>query len=76
MGRPGNTHTAFVPDEIVDRFCLIGPPERHIERLEELRELGVDQFAVYLQHDGKEQTLAAYGGDIIPALNPAGLAVW
>jgi probable F420-dependent oxidoreductase len=75
-GQAGNTHTAFVPDEIVDRFCLIGPPERHIERLEELRELGVDQFAVYLQHDGKEQTLAAYGGDIIPALNPAGLAVW
>ena len=75
-GQAGNTHTAFVPDEVVDRFCLIGPPERHIGRLEELRELGVDQFAVYLQHDGKDQTLAAYGGDIIPALNPAGLAVW
>jgi alkanesulfonate monooxygenase SsuD/methylene tetrahydromethanopterin reductase-like flavin-dependent oxidoreductase (luciferase family) len=75
-GQAGNTHAAFVPDEIVDRFCLIGPPERHVERLEELRALGVDQFAVYLQHDGKDQTLAAYGGDIIPALNPAGLAVW
>ena len=24
-GRADNTHTAFVPDEIVDRFCLIGP---------------------------------------------------
>ena len=23
-GRAGNTHTAFVPDEIVDRFCLLG----------------------------------------------------
>ena len=25
-GRAGNTHTQFVPDEIIDRFCLIGPP--------------------------------------------------
>ena len=27
-GRAGNPDTAFVPDEIVDRFCLIGPPRR------------------------------------------------
>ena len=26
-GRAGNTHTAFVPDSIVDRFCILGPPE-------------------------------------------------
>jgi probable F420-dependent oxidoreductase len=75
-GQAGNPHTAFVPDEIVDRFCVIGPAGQHVERLAELRELGVDQFAVYLQHDGKEQTLAAYGSEVIPALNPAGLAVW
>jgi probable F420-dependent oxidoreductase len=74
-GQAGNTHAAFVPDEIVDRFCLIGPAEHHIERLRELRGLGVDQFAVYLQHDGMDQTLAAYGDRVIPALNPAGLAV-
>ena len=69
-GRVGNSHTAFVPDEIIDRFCLLGPPERHIERLEELHALGVDQFAVYLQHDGKDSTLDAYGETIIPALAP------
>jgi probable F420-dependent oxidoreductase len=74
-GRAGNTHADFVPDEIIDRFCLIGPPELHIERLEQLKALGVDQFSVYLQHDGKEETLRAYGDIIIPALNPAGLAV-
>jgi hypothetical protein len=38
--------------------------------------VGVDQFALYLQHDGKDQTLAAHGSKVIPALNPAGLAVW
>ena len=32
-GRAGNPDTAFVPDEIVDRFCLIGPPEAHLEKL-------------------------------------------
>jgi probable F420-dependent oxidoreductase len=67
-GQAGNTHTDFVPDEIVDRFCILGTPEQHIERLEELRALGVDQFAVYLQHDGKAQTLEAYGETIIPAV--------
>ncbi|PZT94793.1 MAG: TIGR03842 family LLM class F420-dependent oxidoreductase [Gordonia sp. (in: high G+C Gram-positive bacteria)] len=70
-GRVGNSHTAFVPDEIIDRFCILGPPERHVERLEELHALGVDQFAVYLQHDGKDSTLDAYGETVIPALAPS-----
>ncbi len=66
-GRAGNTHTNFVPDEVVDRFCILGPVENHLARLAELKELGVDQFALYLQHDAKEETLASYGKDIIPA---------
>jgi probable F420-dependent oxidoreductase len=67
-GRAGNTHTDFVPDEIVDRFCILGPVADHLARLTELRDLGVDQFAVYLQHDDKEHTLAEYGAHIIPQL--------
>jgi probable F420-dependent oxidoreductase len=67
-GRAGNTHTSFVPDGIVERFCLLGPPERHVERLAELKSLGVDQFAIYLQHDAKESTLQAYGEQIMPAV--------
>ena len=57
-GQAGNVHTAFVPDEIVDRFCILGPVDEHVRRLHELRDLGVDQFAIYLQHDGKDATLA------------------
>jgi probable F420-dependent oxidoreductase len=68
-GRAGNSHTTFVPDEVVDRFCILGPVENHLKRLAELRELGVDQFAVYLQHDAKDETLAAYGEHIIPAVS-------
>ncbi len=67
-GRAGNTHAEFVPDEIVDRFCLLGTASQHIARLEELHDLGVDQFAIYLQHDAKSATLEAYGETIIPAM--------
>ncbi|MGW5370230.1 TIGR03842 family LLM class F420-dependent oxidoreductase [Streptomyces sp. NPDC004009] len=68
-GRSGNPDTRFVPDEIVDRFCLIGPAERHIEKLDALRELGVDQFAVYDMHDAQEAVIDAYGSRVIPAVN-------
>ncbi|HEY2695615.1 MAG TPA: TIGR03842 family LLM class F420-dependent oxidoreductase [Pseudonocardiaceae bacterium] len=65
-GRAGNPSTDFVPDDIVDRFCLLGPESAHLERLAELVEIGVDQFALYLMHDEKEKTLNAYGSSIIP----------
>jgi probable F420-dependent oxidoreductase len=67
-GQAGNPHTAFVPDSIVDRFCILGPVDEHVRRLEELRALGVDQFAVYLQHDAKDETLRAYGEQVLPAI--------
>ncbi len=68
-GQAGNTHADFVPDEIVDRFCLTGTAEEHIEKLKVLKEMGVDQFAGYLQHDNKEETLRVYGETVIPALS-------
>jgi probable F420-dependent oxidoreductase len=68
-GRAGNPSTDFVPDAIVDRFCLLGPESAHRERLHELAELGVAQFAIYLMHDQQEKTMAAYGNDIIPGLS-------
>ncbi len=73
-GRAGNVHTAFVPDEIVDRFCILGPVSAQVERLEELKALGVDQFAIYLQHDGKDHTLQQYGEHVVPAMLDLGLA--
>ncbi|PPK97359.1 putative F420-dependent oxidoreductase [Kineococcus xinjiangensis] len=74
-GRAGNTHASFVPDSIVDRFCLLGPAQRHVERLRDLQALGVDQFALYLQHDAKEQTMRAYADAVMPALAEPVLAV-
>ena len=45
-----------MPDEIVDRFCVLGTVDDHLAKLRELEALGVDQFNVYLMHD-------AHGGD-------------
>jgi alkanesulfonate monooxygenase SsuD/methylene tetrahydromethanopterin reductase-like flavin-dependent oxidoreductase (luciferase family) len=77
-GKAGNPSTEFVPDEVIDRFCLLGPAEAHLERLEELASLGVGQFALYLQHDAKDETLEAYGAEVIPRLSaghgPGGVA--
>ena len=73
-GRAGNVHADFVPDDVIDRFCLFGPAEQHIERLRELQDLGVDQFAIYLQHDAKEATLQAYGEHVIPAVGGPAIA--
>jgi len=67
-GKAGNPSTEFVPDEVVDRFCVLGPASEHVRRMEELRDLGVDQFALYLMHDAQETTLDAYAAEVIPAL--------
>lgn len=73
-GRSGNTHVDFVPDEIVERFCLIGTAEEHTAKLKELQELGMTQFAGYLDHDNKEETLRVYGESVIPQFTDQVLA--
>ena len=67
-GKSNSTHVDFVPDAVIDRFCILGDEAAHIERLKELEALGVDQFAIYLMHDQKDETLNAYGQRIIPAV--------
>jgi alkanesulfonate monooxygenase SsuD/methylene tetrahydromethanopterin reductase-like flavin-dependent oxidoreductase (luciferase family) len=67
-GKAGNPSTDFVPDEIVDRFCVLGTVEDHISKLNMLKDLGVDQFNIYLMHDAMEETLEAYGEEVIPGL--------
>jgi probable F420-dependent oxidoreductase len=66
-GRADNPDVDFVPDGIVDRFCLLGTAEQHVERLRELAALGVHQFALYLMHDDFDGTFEAYRKTVIPA---------
>jgi alkanesulfonate monooxygenase SsuD/methylene tetrahydromethanopterin reductase-like flavin-dependent oxidoreductase (luciferase family) len=64
--RVGAKHGEFVTDEIVDRFCVLGTVEDATKKLKELETIGVDQFNIYLMTRGQEETLEAYGREIIP----------
>jgi probable F420-dependent oxidoreductase len=66
--RVGAKHGDFVTDEICDRFCVLGTPGQIAQKLRELESIGVDQFNVYLMTEKQEETLGAYGRDIIPEL--------
>jgi probable F420-dependent oxidoreductase len=70
--RVGAAHGEFVTDEICDRFTVIGSGEDCTKKLRELEAVGVDQFNVYLMTNAQEETLEAYGREIIPEL--AGVA--
>jgi probable F420-dependent oxidoreductase len=64
--RVGAKHGAFVSDEICDRFCVLGTPDQASEKLAQLEAIGVDQFNIYLMTHGQEETLRAYGEEVIP----------
>lgn len=62
----GSDNASFVTDEIVDRFCLVGPVEAHRKKLETLRAAGVTQFNIYLMCGEEEKTLEVYSRDVLP----------
>jgi probable F420-dependent oxidoreductase len=69
--RVGAAHGEFVTDEICDRFCVIGSAQQCADKLRALEGVGVDQFNVYLMTNAQEETLEAYGRDVIPQLAAA-----
>jgi probable F420-dependent oxidoreductase len=64
----GSSNAAFVDDESVDRFCVIGDVDEHVAKLQALAATGVSQFNIYLMSGEEESVLEAYGREIIPAL--------
>src|SRR5918999_6458514 len=64
--RVGAKHGEFVTDEICDRFCVLGSPEQAIQKLRDLESIGVDHYNIYLMTEEQEETLEAYGREIIP----------
>jgi probable F420-dependent oxidoreductase len=56
----------FVSDEVVDRFCLLGPAKAHQEKLRALAKVGVTQFNIYLMCGEEEETLGVYQRDVLP----------
>jgi probable F420-dependent oxidoreductase len=62
----GSDNADFVSDEVIDRFCIIGPVEAHLKKLEALRKVGVTQFNIYLMCGEEEKTLDVYSREILP----------
>jgi 5,10-methylenetetrahydromethanopterin reductase len=57
-------HTQVLEPEFVERFAVVGPPERCVERLTELAGLGIERFVV---------TGASFGADRDDARTATGL---
>ena len=62
----GSDNAEFVPDEVVDRFCLVGTVEAHRQKLRKLAQAGVTQFNIYLMCGEEEQTLEIYRREGLP----------
>jgi probable F420-dependent oxidoreductase len=62
----GSDNAAFVPDNIVDRYCVVGSIDAHRQKLKELFDRGVTQFNIYLMCGDEEETLKVYGKEIVP----------
>jgi probable F420-dependent oxidoreductase len=63
----GSSNADFVSDEVIDRFCLLGPAKAHVEKLRALARAGVTQFNIYLMCGDEEDTLEKYKKDVLPA---------
>jgi probable F420-dependent oxidoreductase len=66
-GRAGSENAEFVPDDVVDRFCVLGTVEQVRAKLGELQSLGVNQFNIYSMVDDPGTLISGFGQEIIPA---------
>lgn len=67
--RVGAEHGRFVDDDTCDRFCILGTPEQHIEKLKALEAIGVRQWNIYPMASDEERTLDVYGQETITAFS-------
>lgn len=59
-------HLDFITEETVDAFSILGPVEKHVEKLKELEAAGVTQFNIYLMCGEEERIVAEYGEHVLP----------
>jgi len=58
-------HTAALTDEFIDRFAIIGPPERVLDRLTQLAALGIDRFIVTGPGFGVDRDVARTAAELL-----------
>ena len=60
-------HNAWLTDELIDDYAILGPAERCLERIRELAALGVTEISsAYL--NGRLDQMERVGREIVPAL--------
>ena len=68
--RQGADHYGYVPDEIVDRFTVLGTVDECTEKVRELESLGVTEFNIYTAIPEPERVIETYGREIVPEFTP------
>jgi probable F420-dependent oxidoreductase len=64
----GSENSRYVPDEIVDRFCVIGNVGAVREKIERLQALGAAEINLYPHVDDFGSVIDTFGREILPAL--------
>jgi probable F420-dependent oxidoreductase len=59
-------HLGFIKDDIIDSFSILGPVEKHVEKIKELEAAGATQFNIYLMCGEEERIVAEYAEHVIP----------
>ena len=54
--------SAYVPDDVIDRLCIVGPVQRCAERVAELQAAGVTHLNFYAQTEHYDQHMELYAG--------------
>lgn len=65
-----SAQAAYVPEDVLDRLCIVGPIERCVERVEELRSVGVTHVNFYAQTDDYDDHMARYAEHVLPVFQP------
>ena len=66
--RPTTTTSTSCPTRSSTGSACSAPPSSTSPSSRSCEAIGVDQFAVYLQHDNKEETMRVYGESVMPHL--------
>jgi len=72
--RGGHFHEAaaaaqLIPDEFIDAFTLAGPPDYCVDRINELRALGLEHFEIFPVGGDRHATARRFAQEVIPKLN-------
>ena len=62
-----SAQAGYVPNEVIDRLCIVGSVGRCAERVAELRDAGVTHLNFYAQTENFDEHMRRYAEDVLPA---------